>query len=135
MVNAIQVGGYDPCTIMDFEIPKKYGLRQTIADTLGVGGVFRALLYNQGKLDIGTFEERRALMSFEGEMTEERKAWVREAYDQYKKTALRSFSGQSSVKLPAMCFLVAKQTYLTSRLKYYIMLTIGYPINRREVFE
>ena len=42
-VNAIQVGGYDPCTITDFEIPKKYGLRQTIADTLGVGGVFRAL--------------------------------------------------------------------------------------------
>ena len=43
VVNAIQVGGYDPCTITDFEVPKKYGLRQTIADTLGVGGVFRAL--------------------------------------------------------------------------------------------
>lgn len=43
VVNAIQVGGYDPCTITDFEIPKKYGLKQTIADTLGVGGVFRAL--------------------------------------------------------------------------------------------
>ena len=43
VVNAIQVGGYDPCTITDFEIPKKYGLRQTIADTLGVGGIFRAL--------------------------------------------------------------------------------------------
>ena len=43
VINAIQVGGYDPCTITDFEIPKKYGLRQTIADTLGVGGVFRAL--------------------------------------------------------------------------------------------
>ncbi|MBQ7487793.1 MAG: alpha-glucosidase/alpha-galactosidase [Clostridia bacterium] len=43
VVNAIQVGGYDPCTITDFEIPKKYGLRQTIADTLGIGGVFRAL--------------------------------------------------------------------------------------------
>jgi len=42
-VNAIQVGGYDPCTITDFEIPKKYGLRQTIADTLGIGGIFRAL--------------------------------------------------------------------------------------------
>ena len=37
VVNAIQVGGYDPCTITDFEIPKKYGLRQTIADTLGIG--------------------------------------------------------------------------------------------------
>jgi alpha-galactosidase len=43
VVNAIQVGGYDPCTITDFEIPKKYGLRQTIADTLGVGGIFRNL--------------------------------------------------------------------------------------------
>ena len=43
VVDAIQVGGYDPCTIIDFEIPKKYGLRQTIADTLGIGGVFRAL--------------------------------------------------------------------------------------------
>ena len=43
VVNAIQVGLYDPCTITDFEVPKKYGLRQTIADTLGVGGVFRAL--------------------------------------------------------------------------------------------
>lgn len=43
IVNAVQVGGYDPCTITDFEIPKKYGLRQTIADTLGIGGIFRAL--------------------------------------------------------------------------------------------
>jgi alpha-galactosidase len=42
-VNAVQVGGYDPATITDFEIPKKYGLRQTIADTLGIGGIFRAL--------------------------------------------------------------------------------------------
>ncbi|MBE6583324.1 MAG: alpha-glucosidase/alpha-galactosidase, partial [Ruminococcaceae bacterium] len=36
VVNAIQVGGYDPCTITDFEIPKKYGLLQTIGDTLGI---------------------------------------------------------------------------------------------------
>lgn len=43
VVNAIQVGGYEPCTITDFEIPKKYGLRQTIADTIGIGGIFRAL--------------------------------------------------------------------------------------------
>ena len=43
VVNAIQVGGYDPCTITDFEIPKKYGLRQTIADTIGIGGIFRVL--------------------------------------------------------------------------------------------
>ncbi len=43
VINAIQVGGYDPCTIVDFEIPKKYGLRQTIADTLGIGGIMRTL--------------------------------------------------------------------------------------------
>ena len=43
VVNAIQVGGYEPCTVTDFEIPKKYGLRQTIADTLGIGGIMRAL--------------------------------------------------------------------------------------------
>ncbi len=43
VVNAIQVGGYDPCTITDFEIPTKYGLRQTIADTLGIGGIMRGL--------------------------------------------------------------------------------------------
>jgi alpha-galactosidase len=38
-----QIGGYKPGTVIDFEIPKKYGLRQTIADTLGIGGIFRAL--------------------------------------------------------------------------------------------
>ena len=43
VINAIQVGGYDPATIIDFEVPKKYGLQQTIADTLGIGGIFRAL--------------------------------------------------------------------------------------------
>jgi len=43
VVNAVQVGGYEPCTVTDFEIPKKYGLRQTIGDTLGIGGIFRAL--------------------------------------------------------------------------------------------
>ena len=43
VINAIQVGLYDPCTILDFEIPKKYGLRQTIADTLGIGGIMRGL--------------------------------------------------------------------------------------------
>ncbi|MBU9720262.1 MULTISPECIES: alpha-glucosidase/alpha-galactosidase [Bacillaceae] len=41
--NAIQVGGYKPSTVIDFEIPKKYGLRQTIADTIGIGGIFRNL--------------------------------------------------------------------------------------------
>ena len=43
VINAIQVGLYEPCTVIDFEIPKKYGLRQTIADTLGIGGVMRGL--------------------------------------------------------------------------------------------
>jgi len=43
VVNAIQVGGYIPCTVTDFDIPKKFGLKQTIADTLGIGGIFRAL--------------------------------------------------------------------------------------------
>lgn len=39
----MQIGGYRPSTVIDFEIPKKYGLRQTIADTLGIGGIMRAL--------------------------------------------------------------------------------------------
>ena len=43
VINAIQVGLYDPCTIIDFEVPKKFGLRQTIGDTLGIGGIMRAL--------------------------------------------------------------------------------------------
>ncbi|MBR6729012.1 MAG: alpha-glucosidase/alpha-galactosidase [Clostridia bacterium] len=43
VINAIQVGGYEPSTVIDFEIPKKYGLRQTIADTLGIGGIMRGL--------------------------------------------------------------------------------------------
>lgn len=43
VVNAIQVGLYEPCTVTDFEVPKKFGLRQTIGDTLGIGGIFRAL--------------------------------------------------------------------------------------------
>ncbi|MEL7098923.1 MAG: alpha-glucosidase/alpha-galactosidase [Pseudomonadota bacterium] len=43
VVTAFQVGGYRPCTVTDFEIPRAYGLRQTIGDTLGVGGIMRAL--------------------------------------------------------------------------------------------
>ncbi|MEX2541669.1 MAG: alpha-glucosidase/alpha-galactosidase [Trueperaceae bacterium] len=42
-INMIQVGGYRPATVTDFEIPKKYGLRQTIGDTLGIGGIMRAV--------------------------------------------------------------------------------------------
>ena len=38
-INMIQVGGYRPCTVTDFEVPKRYGLRQTIGDTLGIGGI------------------------------------------------------------------------------------------------
>ena len=43
VINTIQVGGYRPATVIDFEIPKKFGLRQTISDTLGIGGIMRAL--------------------------------------------------------------------------------------------
>jgi len=43
VVNAIQVGGYEPSTVIDFEVPKRYGLLQTIGDTLGIGGIFRSL--------------------------------------------------------------------------------------------
>ncbi len=43
VICTVQVGGYKPGTVIDFEIPKKYGLQQTIADTLGIGGIFRAL--------------------------------------------------------------------------------------------
>ena len=42
-IGMYQIGGYKPATVVDFEIPKKYGLRQTIADTLGIGGIMRAL--------------------------------------------------------------------------------------------
>jgi alpha-galactosidase len=42
VINTIQVGGF-PATKIDFEVPKKHGLRQTIADTNGIGGIFRAL--------------------------------------------------------------------------------------------
>jgi alpha-galactosidase len=42
-IGMFQVGGYEPGTVIDFEVPKKYGLRQTIADTLGIGGIMRAL--------------------------------------------------------------------------------------------
>jgi alpha-galactosidase len=42
-INMIQVGGYEPCTVSDFEVPKDFGLRQTIGDTLGIGGIMRGL--------------------------------------------------------------------------------------------
>ena len=43
VINTIQVGGYKPCTVTDFEIPRKYGLLQTIGDSIGIGGIMRAL--------------------------------------------------------------------------------------------
>ena len=43
VVVAFQIGGFEPCTVTDFEIPKEYGLRQTIADTVGIGGIMRGL--------------------------------------------------------------------------------------------
>jgi alpha-galactosidase len=43
VINTIQVGGYKPCTVTDFEIPRKYGIEQTIGDTLGIGGIMRAM--------------------------------------------------------------------------------------------
>ena len=52
VINMIQVGGYKPSTVVDFEVPKKYGLRQTIADTLGIGGIMRALRTIPVMLDI-----------------------------------------------------------------------------------
>ncbi|HVL25460.1 MAG TPA: alpha-glucosidase/alpha-galactosidase [Thermomicrobiales bacterium] len=52
VINMIQVGGYRPATVTDFEIPKKYGLRQTIGDTLGIGGIMRGLRTIPVLLDI-----------------------------------------------------------------------------------
>lgn len=43
VINMIQVGGYEPATVTDFEVPRQYGLRQTIADTLGIGGIMRGI--------------------------------------------------------------------------------------------
>jgi alpha-galactosidase len=51
-INMIQVAGYEPGTVVDFEVPKKYGLRQTIADTLGIGGIMRGLRTIPVMLDI-----------------------------------------------------------------------------------
>jgi alpha-galactosidase len=51
-LSMIQVGGYRPCTVTDFDIPKKYGLRQTIGDTLGIGGIMRGLRTIPVLLDI-----------------------------------------------------------------------------------
>jgi alpha-galactosidase len=52
VLNMVQIGGH-PATLLDFEIPTKHGLRQTIADTLGIGGIFRALRTAPHMLDLG----------------------------------------------------------------------------------
>lgn len=56
--NLIQVGGYKPATVIDFEIPKRYGLEQTIGDTLGIGGIMRGLRTIPVMLDILADMER-----------------------------------------------------------------------------
>ncbi len=43
VVVAFQIGGYEPCTVIDFEVPKQFGIRQTVGDTLGIGGIMRGL--------------------------------------------------------------------------------------------
>ena len=58
VINMIQVGGYRPATVTDFEIPKRYGLRQTIGDTLGIGGIMRGLRTIPVMLDLGRDMER-----------------------------------------------------------------------------
>ncbi len=58
-INMIQVGGYEPCTVTDFEVPKQFGLRQTIADTLGIGGIMRGLRTIPVMLDLCAEMERR----------------------------------------------------------------------------
>jgi len=55
VVNAIQVGGYEPSTVVDFEVPRKYGLRQTIADTLGIGGEKMAGMHPLSASPAGTW--------------------------------------------------------------------------------
>ena len=52
VVTLIQVGGYRPATVTDFELPKRFGLRQTIGDTIGIGGIMRALRTIPVLLDI-----------------------------------------------------------------------------------
>ena len=58
VINMIQVGGYKPATVTDFDIPRQYGLRQTIADTLGIGGIMRALRTVPVLLDMSRDMER-----------------------------------------------------------------------------
>ena len=59
VITMFQVGGYEPATVTDFEIPKRYGLDQTIADTLGVGGIMRGLRTIPVLLDLAADMEQR----------------------------------------------------------------------------
>ena len=52
VLNMVQIGGYE-ATLRDFELPARYGLRQTIADTLGIGGIFRTLRTAEHMLALG----------------------------------------------------------------------------------
>jgi alpha-galactosidase len=52
VITMVQVGGYRPATVVDFEVPKRFGLRQTIGDTLGIGGIMRGLRTIPVLLDI-----------------------------------------------------------------------------------
>ena len=54
VVTMFQVGGYQPSTVLDFEIPERYGLQQTIADTLGIGGIMRGLRTAPVLIDVST---------------------------------------------------------------------------------
>jgi len=54
VVTMFQIGGYEPATVTDFEVPKRFGLRQTIGDTLGVGGIMRGLRTIPVLLDLCT---------------------------------------------------------------------------------
>src|SRR3954451_6135059 len=59
VVTSFQVGGYRPSTVVDFEVPKRFGLRQTIAATVGVGGIMRGLRTIPVLLDVCRDIERR----------------------------------------------------------------------------
>jgi alpha-galactosidase len=52
VINMVQIGGHE-ATLLDFELPARYGLRQTIADTLGIGGIFRTLRTADHMLALG----------------------------------------------------------------------------------
>ena len=57
-LTTINVGGYEPATVTDFAVPKRFGLRQTIGDTLGIGGIMRALRTIPVLLDIDADMQR-----------------------------------------------------------------------------